>query len=112
MVRRPCSECGTVDVPKYRSTKNRGNGRRVESMASYCVLCQREKRREYLAKTYKQRKIRRKAYMAKWEKKNRAKRGIYNARYRKKIKEANCVEWYGTVIDGYTRLTHSALMSY
>lgn len=42
MYRSPCSKCGSTDIPRFRQIKNRGNGIKKLSIASYCIQCQKE----------------------------------------------------------------------
>ena len=106
MFRVPCSECGSVDHPKFRSTKNR-SGVKVEYMASFCVKCNLEKRRIYKARNHEKIKRQMKKYMAQWEKENKGKRSDYNAKYRRKIRNSKSVEWHHCVnSDGLVSLTY------
>lgn len=108
MIRIPCLKCSSVDIPKYRSIKNRGAGRMVPYLASYCIQCEKEDRRIYKARHHEKIKARMAVYIKEWDKKNRERRReIVNKHQRKKVLEkANPVNWHYTVSTGFSSLTY------
>lgn len=68
MLRRPCSVCGSVDIPKIKRRAMR-NGVWVEQIATYCIMCEKEKRAE---KYYRDHELTLKIKRA-WQEKNKKK---------------------------------------
>lgn len=64
MLRKPCSKCGTIDIPKARFKRKEGY-----RLYYFCILCERDRKKDSY---YKNLKLTRK-YHREWSKKNREK---------------------------------------
>ena len=83
MIRRPCSKCGTVDIPKYF---NDG------TLHTFCIMCRRDYATEWKAKwmSVKANRDHRNAVNRAWVENNRKKINAYRRKWyakRKRIVE-------------------------